>query len=166
MNNEPITCLEQILSYDVIANILCITVDEFSVFSPNDAAKYIEYIERKGSSIRVKAMLPGSKKRVQLIIGIAKTNPLDVSDLIAGYELYKIMKDKAVRRLQFVWIVTSPSDYPHNGVNLDTVAYLANIIKPKTLDDIMFAEARTKTCDVITNALDFSKNESEDRNRS
>lgn len=146
MNNEPITSPEQLLSYDVIANILCITVDEFSVFQPNDAAKYIEYIERKGSSARVKAMLPGRKKRVQLIIGIAKTNPLDVSDLIAGYELYKVLKDKSVRRLQFVWIVTNPSDYPHDGVNLDTVAYLANVIKPKTLDDIKVNVITTRNC--------------------
>lgn len=30
----------------------------------------------------------------------------------------------------------------------------------------MFAEARTKTCNVITNALDFNKKESKNKNNS
>ena len=141
-----ITDLEQVLSYDVIAEILCMTVKEFSIFQPNDAKKYIEYIECNNSSIRVKAIFPGSKKLVQLIIGIAKTNPLDVSDLIADKELYKIMKDKTIRRLHFVWIVTSPSAYPHNGVNVDNAAYMANSVKPKNLEDIRVDVLTTLSC--------------------
>lgn len=141
-----ITDLEQVLSYDVLADVLCMTVKEFSIFQPNDAKKYIEYIECNNSSIRVKAMLPGSKKRVQLIIGIAKTNPLDVSDLLTDTELYKILKDKTVHRLHFVWIVTSPSAYPHNGVNVDNAAYMASSVEPKNLEDIRVDVLATLSC--------------------
>lgn len=148
---EFITDLEQVLSYDVIADVLCATVKEFSIFQLNDAKKYIEYIECNNSSVRVKAMFPGSKKRVQLIIGIAKTNPLYASDLIADTELYKIMKDKTIRRLHFVWIVTSPSAYPHNGMNVDHAVYMANSMKPKNLEDIRVNVLATLSCSMQMN---------------
>lgn len=146
MKNVPITCLEQLLSYDVAANILCTTVDDFAVFTPKEAAQYIDCIELKDSSVRVKAQLPGGKKRIQLIIGIVRENELDISKLISDKELRKIQRDKAVRRLHFVWIVTNPADY--SGADVKTYSLLdrMNEIGKKPLEAVTLSIIVTRNC--------------------
>ncbi len=146
MKNIPITCLEQLLSYDVAANILCTTVDDFAVFTPKEAAQYIDCIELKGSSVRVKAQLPGGKKRIQLVIGIVRENELDISKLISDKELRKIQRDKAVRRLNFVWIVTNPADYSGADVKTYSLIDRMNEIGKNSFDAVTLSIIVTRNC--------------------